>query len=111
MEFLLNLPAPPITCRCVTVHGDDCGAILPADRILVSKHLRDEHALGGGNSKQRVTCPWRDCSRHVLRESLIRHVLSTHLRLLTWVCPACLKVFARRGTAHKCQPGGEMLPH
>ncbi|KAF8437663.1 hypothetical protein L210DRAFT_876958, partial [Boletus edulis BED1] len=77
----------------------------------VSRHIRNEHALRGGNGRQRVECPWRDCSRHLQRQSVVRHILSIHLRLSTWLCPRCSRAFSRRGTAHRCHLGGETSPH
>ncbi|KAF8552987.1 hypothetical protein OG21DRAFT_1315355 [Imleria badia] len=95
----------------MTEYGHVCGAILPADPRLVTVHLRNAHAAGG-ESKEMTTCLWSNChSRSIQRRSLIRHILSVHLRLLRWTCPQCFRTFARRGTAHNCQFGGDMLPH
>ncbi|KAF8552988.1 hypothetical protein OG21DRAFT_1315687 [Imleria badia] len=104
--YLLNLP---VVCQWMTEHGHDCGAILPANHRLVSVHLREAHGVGG-ESKEMTTCSWPNChSRPVQRRSLSRHILSVHLRLLSWTCPQCFKTFSRRGTAHNCHLGGEML--
>ena len=90
----IGLPAAEITCQCVTEHGHDCGAILPADPKLVSAHLSNEHALGGGgDSKERIACLWRHCrSRPLQQQSLIRHIVSVHLGLLRWTCPGSVTI-------------------
>ena len=90
----IGLPAAEITCQCVTEHGHDCGAILPADPKLVSAHLCNEHALGGGgDSKERIACLWRHCrSRPLQQQSLIRHIVSVHLGLLRWTCPGSVTI-------------------
>ncbi|KAF8418369.1 hypothetical protein L210DRAFT_791048, partial [Boletus edulis BED1] len=60
-----------------------------------------EHGLGG-NSKERIACPWRHChSRPMQRQSLIRHVSSVHVPLMAWTCPQCSRTFSRSGTAHR----------
>ncbi|KAF8437664.1 hypothetical protein L210DRAFT_876957, partial [Boletus edulis BED1] len=98
-------------CQYSITHGSECGAILPANPVLVSEHLRTHHALGG-SSRESTTCLWQHChSRPMQRQNLIRHVLSIHLALLRWRCPACLKEFSRRGTPHRCHLGGETVLH
>ncbi|KAN0073853.1 hypothetical protein V8E55_012107 [Tylopilus felleus] len=110
MHLLLDLPPTETTCFWPTRYGHVCGATLPMDRDIVSTHLRNDHALGG-DSKEMVTCFWGDChSRPVQRQSLVRHILSVHLRLLNWTCPICSKTLARKGT-HKCRPAGLLLQH
>ena len=52
--LLLGFPTVEMICQCVTEHSHDCGAILSAGSRLVSAHLRNEHALGGGGDSKKV---------------------------------------------------------
>lgn len=106
MQYLLTLTPSERTCQWVCEGSHVCGAVLPADPKLVSVHFRNAHGLRG-DSKERITCAWLDCSSHPLQwRNMTRHILSVHLELLKWTCPVCLKTLSRRGTGHYCSPSG-----
>ncbi|KAF9233790.1 hypothetical protein BU15DRAFT_79770 [Melanogaster broomeanus] len=94
-------PTAALTCNWVTEHGF-CGSILTHDPKVVSAHLRDHHGLKG-REKEVINCRWNGChSVQMQRGSLVRHVLSVHLRILQWTCPICAKTFSRKDTGHPC---------
>ncbi|KAN0073851.1 hypothetical protein V8E55_012105 [Tylopilus felleus] len=94
----------------MTADGHDCGAVLPAGPTLVSAHLRNAHTAGDSN--ERTTCLWSNCQlRPIQRRSIVRHVLSVHLKLLKWTCPQCFRTFSRKATLHNCHLDDGVLPH
>ncbi|KAH0830097.1 hypothetical protein J3R83DRAFT_1434 [Lanmaoa asiatica] len=99
-----HTPHPHFTCQWVSPHDHPlvCGVPLSQDPKHVCHHFRHAHDIRG-NGKVHVLCHWRDCDAPpMLRGSLIRHVLTVHLRLLRWQCEVCGKVFSRTGTRHTC---------
>lgn len=98
-----SAPIPQLTCYWVS--RDDpfvCGASIPSDSKHACEHFRVAHGVRG-NDKATVSCLWYACSAPPMqRGSLIRHLLTVHLKLLRWKCEACGRVFSRRGSAHVC---------
>ncbi|KAN0073858.1 hypothetical protein V8E55_012112 [Tylopilus felleus] len=95
---------PPLICQWVSTQEVPliCCATLPPDAKIACTHFRQAHDVRG-NEKAIVGCQWYDCQVPPMqRGSLIRHVLSVHLRLLRWQCKACGKVLSRKGTGHAC---------
>ncbi|KAF8842597.1 hypothetical protein BDN67DRAFT_965479 [Paxillus ammoniavirescens] len=94
-------PAGQLTCEWVGNFGI-CGSTLSQDPKIACLHLRDGHGIRGAE-KESVICCWYGCyAAPMQRGSLIRHILSVHLRTLQWTCPLCGKTFTRKDTAHQC---------
>ncbi|KAF8127010.1 hypothetical protein EV363DRAFT_502393 [Boletus edulis] len=79
----------------LSVHSESiCNCIVRQSDLL--KHLRRCHGIGGPD-KAFVICRWGGCNKHMLRQSLVRHVRGLHL-WLRYVCSDCLKSFSRPDT-------------
>jgi len=80
-------------CRWLT-NGALCGVYVMADRRSVFKHLQGVHDIRPGEDKARQTCLWESCTTTLNKESLVRHILTVHLKEGVG-CAQCGLSFAR----------------
>ncbi|KAI9566835.1 hypothetical protein HD554DRAFT_2112979, partial [Boletus coccyginus] len=93
-----------LECRWLT-NGAPCGMRVVADRRNVIKHLRD-HDIRPGEDKARQRCFWESCTMTLNKESLVRHILTVHLKEGV-KCAECGLSFAREDSLKRHLKGGQ----
>ncbi|KAI9566834.1 hypothetical protein HD554DRAFT_2112965 [Boletus coccyginus] len=91
-------------CQWLT-NGAPCGVRVVADRRNVIKHLRD-HDIRPGEDKARQRCFWESCTMTLNKESLVRHILTIHLKEGV-KCAECGLSFAREDSLKRHLKGGQ----
>ena len=66
----------------------------------ISQHLSKVHSLLPAGGKLTQKCQWAGCAKELKQESIVRHILTVHLRVTT-ECEACGTSFARRDSLQR----------
>ncbi|KAH7919086.1 hypothetical protein BV22DRAFT_1051291 [Leucogyrophana mollusca] len=84
MQTMYLTPPQIVWCDGVMMHKDD---------LLVEGGNSVWHHVGAGD-KQEICCRWEGCGTKLKKESLARHILSTHLSIKS-ACSNCRTELAR----------------
>ncbi|KAG2749960.1 hypothetical protein P692DRAFT_20452154 [Suillus brevipes Sb2] len=78
-------------CMWVVAYGLHCNDLVRGHEISI--HLRQRHNIRGADDL-RVRCCWEGCGSEMKKESITRHVQSTHLGIV-YSCDTCNQNFTR----------------
>ena len=90
------------TCQW-RVDRSPCNAFIALGDNLkhsISQHLSKVHSLLPAGGKLTQKCQWAGCAKELKQESIVRHILTVHLRVTT-ECEACGTSFARRDSLQR----------
>ncbi|KAH0827562.1 hypothetical protein J3R83DRAFT_4283 [Lanmaoa asiatica] len=73
-------PSNTSSFRCLwTNRGMRCTALIGGSRRSVTNHLRDEHNFVCDG--QMIDCAWWECTAHMQRRNIPRHIVACHLAI------------------------------
>lgn len=96
-----------IVGKCLR-NDSPCGLWVKANKGSLKRHAHKWHGVVRGGDTDIVSCTWAECNVKMLKSSVPRHTLCTHLGE-TFRCNGCSRIFTRdyswRSHAAKCTYG------
>lgn len=96
-----------IVGKCLR-NDSPCGLWVKANKGSLKRHAHKWHGVVRGGDTDTVSCTWAECDAKMLKSSVPRHTLCTHLGE-AFRCNGCSRIFTRdyswRSHAAKCTYG------
>lgn len=93
LPIMMPSQEQPVLSECAWIEdGKRCDH--PISQRKLGVHLRDFHGVYG-EEKKPVVCFWQFCDQNMQRRSIVRHIISCHLKT-KWTCKNCSMTYSRR---------------
>ena len=79
---------------CWEEDNSPCPLWIRGDKSSINAHIQKWHGGKPGGDKFQVDCRWSACGKSMLKESIARHIVTTHLGEV-WECQGCGKEVVR----------------